>query len=117
MLVSDILNSCAHDQVAEAAIASIGGPFAEAVKTRAVATGQSVGEFAAGHVRRFSSDASERDWRDLVAVMRGEDLALLSGFQVVLLRMMKSAMEQSDADSTAALSLSRRRESDLELAR
>ena len=97
MLVSDILNSCVHGHVAEAAIASIGGDFAENVKRHAGEQGQSVGEFTAFQVRKFSMRASERDWRDVVANMRGEDLALLSGLQVVMLRMMSAqASDRSD---------------------
>ena len=90
MLVSDVLHSCAHRHVAEAAVASIGGEFAATVRRRADVTGQSVGDFTAARVRQFSRWATERDWRQVAAEMRGEDLALLSGLRVVLTRMMKS---------------------------
>lgn len=91
MLVSDILKSCRHQAVAEAAIASIGGAFAANVRGRADECGQSVGDFTAHQVLRFSESASERDWRYLLSTMRGEDLALLTGLQVVMLRMMAEA--------------------------
>ena len=88
MLVSDFLNSFRHFSVAEAAVGSIGGPFADRVRRSADATGLTVGEFTALNIRRFSTDASERDWRLLTSRMRGEDLALLTGLQLVLQRMM-----------------------------
>ena len=47
MLVSDILRSCAHQQVAAAAIKSIGGDFAASVQRRAEGEGLSLGDFAA----------------------------------------------------------------------
>jgi hypothetical protein len=88
MLVSDILRSCSHDHVARAAVVSIGGDFARRVNSFAAERGESVGDYTARHVRRFSQRASERDWRYVLATMEGEDLALLAGFQAVVLRMM-----------------------------
>ena len=88
MLVSDILRSCTHRHVAAAAIASIGGDFAAAVQRRADGEGLSIGDFTATRVRSFSGRASERDWRLVAAQMQGQDLALLSGLQVVMTRMM-----------------------------
>ena len=88
MLVSDILRSCTHQHVAAAAVASIGGDFAAAVQRRADGEGLSVGTFTAGRVRLFSGRASERDWRIVAARMQGQDLALLSGLEVLMTRMM-----------------------------
>lgn len=89
MLVSDILHSCTHRHVAEAAIASIGGEFAENVRRRALGRGMTIGDFTADRVRCFSGRASERDWRTMQAGMTGEDLALLSGLRVIMTRMMQ----------------------------
>lgn len=88
MLVSDILRSCTHQHVAAAAIASIGGDFAATVQRRAAGEGLTVGDFTATRVRLFSGRAGERDWRMVAARMQGQDLALLSGLQVVMARMM-----------------------------
>lgn len=88
MLVTDILNSCVHEQVAEAAVASIGGDFADRVKLSASAQGRTIGLFTAERVRKFTNFASERDWRVLAAQMHGEDLPLLAGLQIVVSRMM-----------------------------
>ena len=99
MLVSDILKSCRHRAVAEAAIASIGGDFAADVRWRADASGQSIGDFTASQVTRFSERASERDWRYLLSTMHGEDLALLAGLQAVMLRMMAEAGSSSTSSA------------------
>lgn len=96
MLVSDILKSCSHDHIARAAVASIGGDFARRVISRAEERGQSVGDYTSRHVRRFSQRASERDWRYVLATMEGEDLALLAGFQAVVLRMMADGEAKVD---------------------
>ncbi len=95
MLVSDVLHSCAYGYVAEAAVASIGGEFAESVRRSADGSGQSIGDFTADRVRQFSIRASERDWRQVAAQMRGEDLALLSGLRVVMTRMMTEPQDLS----------------------
>ena len=92
MLVSDILRSCTHQHVAAAAVASIGGDFAATVQRRAAVEGRSIGDFTADRVRLFSGRASERDWRLVTAQMQGQDLALLSGLQVVMTRMMADEM-------------------------
>lgn len=98
MLVSDILRSCAHRHVAAAAIMSIGGDFAASVQRRAEGEGLSLGDFAADRVKRFPRRASEGDWRMVEARMQGQDLALLSGLEVVMMRMMAddSAAEAKD---------------------
>lgn len=88
MRVNEVLHSCSHGYVAEAAVVSIGGAFAHQVRSSAAAQGQSVAEFAAQHVRRFSRVASERDWRTVAARMQDADLALLAGLEAVMLRMM-----------------------------
>jgi hypothetical protein len=84
MLVSDLLNSCTHEGVAEAAIASIGGPFAERLKAEADLRGLPLGAHAAGGVRSFRRDASERDWRRLAEAVRGQDFPVLAGLQLIL---------------------------------
>ncbi|UDL95328.1 hypothetical protein LGH83_03625 [Lichenihabitans sp. PAMC28606] len=86
MLVSDLLHSCANEGVAEAAVASIGGSFAAEIEAEAVHAGVGVGALTASHVRSFARRAGERDWRDLVDALRGQDFPLLHGLQVILER-------------------------------
>jgi hypothetical protein len=88
MRVNDILHSCSHGHVAEAAVVSIGGAFANDVKSSAAARGQTVGEFASQHVIQFSQDAGERDWRIVADRMQRADLALLAGLEALMTRMM-----------------------------
>ena len=88
MRLMDILHSCSHGHVAEAAVVSIGGSFAHKVRSSAEARGLSVGEYTSRHVRTFSQRANERDWRSISSTMQGEDLALLAGLQAVITRMM-----------------------------
>lgn len=88
MRVTDILHSCSHGHVAEAAVVSIGGPFARRVQSSAAARGQTIGEFTSHRVREFSSQASERDWRVIATRMQGADLALLAGLEAMMSRMM-----------------------------
>lgn len=86
MLVSDLLHSCAHEGVAEAALSSIGGTLAATVQAEAQARGVSVGSLVSTRVRDFRRDASERDWRDLAGALRGHDLPVLSGLGVIMTR-------------------------------
>ena len=103
MLISDILNSCVQRDVAQAAVVSIGGDFARRIQLHAGAQNKSIGEYTAHHVSLFTRRATERDWRDLAARMRGEDLALLSGLQIVMTRMMTKAVDSDDAVSVSPL--------------
>lgn len=93
MLVSDLMHSCAHEGVAEAAMASIGGPLAARVQAEAHVSGTSVGALVAARVRSFARDASERDWRDLADAVRGHDFPVLSGLGVIVSRSRPSGLQ------------------------
>ncbi len=84
MLVSDLLHSCANDRVAAAAVLSIGGTFASRIQREADERGVTVGVYASRIVRDFADGAGEREWRDLVSAIRGQDHPVLSGLQVIL---------------------------------
>lgn len=89
MLLADILHSCTDEGVAAAAVASIGGPFAAAVRAEAARAGVSVGALTASLVSSFARGASERDWRDLTAAMAGVDHPVLTGLQVMTERALR----------------------------
>lgn len=91
MLVTDLLHSCANDRVAEAAVFSIGGDFVDFIRAEAEDEGVSVGQFTARAVRAFALAATERDWRDLTSAVRGHDLPVLAGLQLILTRHRRSA--------------------------
>lgn len=86
MLVSDLFHSCAHEGVAEAALASIGGVLAAKVQAEARARGITVGSLVSTRVRDFRRDASEREWRELANALRGHDFPVLSGLGVIMTR-------------------------------
>lgn len=86
MLVTDLLHSCANDRVAAAAVSSIGGNFALQVQSAADDHGLTVGAYASRVVRAFAAAATERDWRDLTIVVRGQDHPVLAGLQAILSR-------------------------------
>lgn len=93
MLVADILHSCTHEDVAGAAVASIGGDFAMAMRSEAVRCGLSVGALTASLVSGFVPDATESDWRQLTIAMAGEDQPLLSGLRAIARRMLRKRTE------------------------
>ena len=92
MLMSDILHSCTDPGIAAAAVASIGGTFAAAIRLEADRRGLSVGALTASLVASFARNASERDWRDLSAAIAGADQPVLSGLQA----MAEHALRHSD---------------------
>ena len=89
MLMADILHSCTDEGIAAAAVASIGGPFAAAVRAEASRVGLTVGALTASLVSGFARDASERDWRELSAAMAGADLPVLAGLQAMAERALR----------------------------
>ncbi len=95
MRVRDVVHSCSHDHVAEAAVGSIGGRFAIDVRSSAAAQGLSVGQFASQRVRQFTLQASERDWRIVQSRMQGADLALLAGLEALMGQMMSRDGQRS----------------------
>ena len=89
MLMADILHSCTDEGIAAAAVASIGGPFASAVRAEADRTGLTVGALTASLVSGFARDASERDWRELGAAMAGVDQPVLVGLRAMAERALR----------------------------
>ncbi|MBL8588666.1 MAG: hypothetical protein JNK46_09060 [Methylobacteriaceae bacterium] len=83
-MIVDLLHSCAHPPVARAALASIGGPFAERVRRCAEARDLPAGVFAARAVARFADTASPADRGELAAAMRQSDQPLLAGLRAIL---------------------------------
>ena len=81
MLRAELINSCSHEKVAEAAVLSIGGDFRDRVALLARASDVSTGGFAAQCVRRFAEEAHEDDWEALSAVIAGCDTPILHGLR------------------------------------
>jgi hypothetical protein len=99
MLMDDIFHSCSHEKVAQAAVASIGGAFADRVRQVAAVRGLTPGAFAASAVRRFDRTASG-DVRDILRrALRGTDQPVLHGLRLIL----EPSLENADAYEKAEL--------------
>ena len=100
MLMDDIFHSCSHKKVAQAAVASIGGAFADRVRQVAAVRGLTPGAFAASAVRRFDRTAASGDARDILRrALRGTDQPVLHGLRLIL----EPSLENADADEKAEL--------------
>lgn len=84
MLVADMMHSCSNDRVAWAAVASIGGDFAELVAIRAEAEGLSAGDFVSSIVRGFKGRADEAVFAELQGRISGADQPLLAGLRFIV---------------------------------
>ena len=96
MIVREILRTCSNPHVARAAVASIGGDFAQRVSRDAAQRNLSSGLFAAGLVRRFSRRAGELDWKGVGEATRDADQPILSGLRYILERGVE--LDEDDAD-------------------
>lgn len=81
MLRAELIKSCSHEKVAEAAVLSIGGDFRDRVILLACASGASPGSLASECVRRFAEEAQDEDWEALASVLAGCDIPILHGLR------------------------------------
>ena len=86
MIVREIVRTCSNPHVARAAVASIGGDFAQRILRDAEKRNLNSGLFAAGLVRRFSRQAGASDWEGVSEATRGADQPILSGLRYILER-------------------------------
>lgn len=84
MLIADLIHSCSNDHVAQAALACIGGRFADRVRAAAQEKGVGVGRYIAMVVRDFARRADDAARAELWAKMEGADQPLLKGLRAVL---------------------------------
>jgi hypothetical protein len=102
MVILDLINSCSNDKVAQAALACIGGHFAERVRTAAGEKGLSVGKYVVLAVREFASRTDEATQEALRAKVVRDDQPLLRGLREVL----EAALERDpffiDGEAAAA---------------
>lgn len=83
-LIAEIIRTCSHEKVAQAAVASMGPYFAEKVGMTADAQGLSVGAFTARAVREFEKSSGEEEWQVLRQAMDGTDQPILIGLRHIL---------------------------------
>ena len=86
MIVHEIVLTCSNPHVARAAVASIGGDFAQAFSRDAATRKLSSGLFAAHLVRHFARRAGDADWEAVDEATRGADQPILSGLRYILER-------------------------------
>lgn len=84
MLIADLIHSCSNDKVAQAALACIGGRFADRVRAVAHEKGMNVGRFVVVVVSDFARRADEAAREALREKVSGEDQPLLQGLRAVL---------------------------------
>lgn len=86
MLLKDMMNACAHEKVAEAALASIGGAFHARVRKAAHHRRQTPGAYAATSVTLFRTQADAHAYTQLSDAIRGTDRPILAGLRLIVER-------------------------------
>ncbi len=84
MLIDELVHTCAHEDVAKAAVFSLGLPFAGQVASAVQFRDVTIGAFVAQAVCRFAATAKEDERRSLEAAMAGKDQPLLAGLHHIL---------------------------------
>jgi hypothetical protein len=93
----EIFRTCSNAHVARAAVASIGGEFAEQFAANASRRDLASGVFAARLVKEFAAKADEDDWEGVHEATRGAEQPILSGLRYILDRRLR-AQEAQDGD-------------------
>ncbi|MBO0734000.1 MAG: hypothetical protein J2P49_06730 [Methylocapsa sp.] len=83
-LIAEIIHTCSHEKVAQAAVASLGSCFAGKVGMTAGARGLSIGAFAARAVREFGEYSGESERQAIRDAMGRSDQPILTGLQLIL---------------------------------
>ncbi len=97
-LIAEVVRSCSHEKVAQAAVASIGSEFAGRVRATASAHGMSVGAFTARTVIQFDRTCKGEDKQALRRVMKGADQPILIALEHIL----RPAVEHSPGQRNVA---------------
>jgi hypothetical protein len=99
MLISDLIHSCSHEKVAMAAMASIGGVFAERVRSAAQENGVPAGRYVAFIVRDFGCRAGVDTRRALQKKVAGADQPLLHALRHIVENAIESGTLLFDEES------------------
>jgi len=84
MSFDELIHTCSHEDVATAAVFSLGLSFAGKVAFAARTHDISMGTFVSQAVANFAICASKRDREELLAAMHDEDQPLLAGLRFIL---------------------------------
>ena len=93
-LIAEIIHTCSHEKVAQAAVASMGSAFAGKVGTTAGACGLSIGAFTARAVREFDEFSGAAERQAISRAMDRSDQPILTGLQLIL----SPIIEREEAD-------------------
>ena len=92
----EIVRTCSNAHVARAAVASIGGDFAERFAEDASRRDLPSGVFAARLVQDFAVTAGQRDREGVCEAVRGADQPILSGLRYILDRRQHAVASHDD---------------------
>jgi len=84
VLIDEIVHTCSHEKIAQAAVASLGFAFASRVKAAADIQGVTIGAFAANVVQEFGDGAQASERRAVDRAMHRADQPILLGLQIIL---------------------------------
>ncbi|MBX9757396.1 MAG: hypothetical protein K2Y29_01380 [Beijerinckiaceae bacterium] len=84
MLRCEIIRTCSHEKVAEAAILSIGAGFQERIALLAATAGKRPGAYVADLIARFDEEACDRDKEALKCATTGSDMPILDGLRWIV---------------------------------
>jgi hypothetical protein len=93
MLRCEIIRSCSHEKVAEAAVISIGSAFRDRVALLAAASNMQPGAFVASLVCRFADEATDAENDCLTRVIAGSDMPILEGLRWIVEVMIDGARQ------------------------
>ena len=96
MIVREIVITCSNPDVARAAIASIGGDFAQRFSRDAESRNLSSGRLASRLVRGFAKHADESAWKGVGDATQGADMPILSGLRYILERSLEDEDEEDE---------------------
>jgi hypothetical protein len=107
-LIAEIIHTCSHEKVAQAAVASMGADFAGKVGATAGAYGLSIGAFTVRAVRDFERSVGEQEKQALRALMHCADQPILTGLQHILQPVIEIDDAAPDVQALMRLANSRR---------
>ncbi|MDP2358338.1 MAG: hypothetical protein Q8M31_20080 [Beijerinckiaceae bacterium] len=84
MLRCEIIRTCSHEKVAEAAVLSVGPAFRDRIALLAAASNMRPGVYVATLVRRFRDEASDVEIDGLARIIEGSDMPILEGMRWIV---------------------------------
>jgi hypothetical protein len=84
IVLTELIRSCSHEKVAEAAVASIGPGFRRLIADASAARHMSIGAYTSTCVKHFAREAEDHDWQELAGHVEGADMPILAGLRHIL---------------------------------